>query len=308
MFTKTAKCLFFITMAIVMSGIFKSTARAANCGGSVPCACGDNVVASRKLVLGVDPVVANACAGDGLIMSVPGITLDLNANKIQGLGTGIGILINDVDGVTIKNGKVDNFGTGIGTAGTTSSSVIDAVKPMKSADDGIFLQGDGNELTGILAKSNGNNGVTVIGNNNLLEDHNDEYNKADGIFVQGDGNELIANRASENVGNGITLQGNNNTLELNNMNKLNTNGIVVMGNNNTLSTNKASKHKGDGITVVGDFNILTNNKAIANQGVGIAVVGIGDPAASTGNVVSLNGENPQCSIYGVTVEPTCKQT
>lgn len=311
MFQKQTNWFFIIVIAIFISPIFNSPARAANCGGSVPCACGDNVVANRKLVSGQDPIIANACSGNGLIMSVSGVVLDLNGNKIQGSLTGVGVLIDGVNDVTIENGKIDRFGVGISTAGPTNGSVIENVKPLNSAGDGIFLEGDNNELTAILAKTNGNNGVTVAGHNNLLSGHNDEYNGFHGILVEGDGNLLVANLASENrkkgPGNGITVIGNNNTLDLNKMTKMNTNGIAVTGNNNLLSGNKATKQDDKGITVNGNDNVLTDNNAVNNKGVGIVVVGAGDPNDSSGNVVQNNRGKPQCSIYGVTAPPICIQ-
>lgn len=308
MLQKWTNCILIIAIAIFIGGILNSPARAANCGGSVPCACGDNVVANRTLVS--DPIIANACAGDGLIMNVPGVVLNLNAKVLKGLGNGVGVLI-DANEVTIKNGEIRNFETGIGTASTTSGSTISAIKPNENQGDGIFIEGDLNELIAIRSKHSGNNGVTVIGNDNRLEGHNDEYSGFHGIWVQGDGNQLVNNLASENrkkgPGNGITLIGNNNTLEVNRMTKMNTNGIVVTGNNNLLSGNKATKQDNNGITVNGNDNVLTDNNSVNNKGVGIAVVGAGDPNDSSGNTVQNNRGQPQCSIYGVTTPPICIQ-
>jgi hypothetical protein len=295
-----------------MSLAFYSPARAANCGGNVPCHCGDILTASRTLVSGIDPIVGAVCTGDGLIIDngvdENDVILNLNGNKLVGSGGGVGVLIAD-DHVTIEDGGIDNFDTGIGTAGTTTGSSINAVRPNVNVGDGILLQGDGNELIGILAKRNGNNGVTVIGNDNLLQGHNDEYNGFHGIFVDGNNNELIANLASENrktgPGNGITVEGDNNTLERNKITKMNTNGIVVGGHNNILSKNKVVKQDRDGIVVDGNDNVLTENKATGSKGVGIIVEGVGNPVDSQGNVVSQNRTNPQCSIYGVTTPNTC---
>ena len=66
---------------------------------------------------------------------------------------------------------------------------------------------------------------------------------------------------------------------------------------------------GDGITMDGADIVLTENKATGNKKFGIIVVGddISAAAASTGNVVSGNRNQPQCSIYGVTTPPTCIQ-
>jgi hypothetical protein len=315
-----------IVCAIFMGLGFSSPTLAQTCGGNIPCECGDNVEFNRTLVYGQDPIVRAVCPGDGLIMNTPGVVLNLNGNKIFGSGSGVGILIGDgVNNVTIENtggggAGPDNFGVGIATAGQTSGSRISAVRPHANGlgtiprGDGIFLNGDGNVLIGILAKNNGNNGVTVIGNSNRLEGHNDEYNGVHGIFVDGNGNELIANLASENrkksPGAGIMVTGDGNTIERSRITKMNTWGIVVQGDSNTLTQNSVTKQDIDGIIVHGDGNVLTDNKSQSSKGVGISVeeddgVPSSDPAASTGNIVSGNRQNPQCSIYGVTLPKTC---
>jgi len=317
---------FFLITAItgLMALAFASSLQAADCG-DVPCSCGDNLVASRTLVSGVDPIVASTCTGDGLIMNTDEVVLDLNGNKLRGSGSGVGVLIGDgVNDVTIKKGRVDGFETGIGTgteidtAGTTNGSTIDGIRPNLNTGHGILLKGDNNDLTGILAKRSGINGVTVIGNSNLFKDHNDEYNRFHGLFVQGDFNQVLDNRASENAksrtsGDGIHVEGNHNLIRGSDVTKLNINGIVVIGDNNALDANSVTRQKGDGIQggdgiiVDGDNNVLTDNLATANRGVGISVVGGGDPTASTGNRVSLNRKQPQCSIYGEIDPPTCIQ-
>ncbi len=302
---------FILVTAItgLMGLALASSLDAGECGGDVPCFCADNVVANRTLFSGVDAVVGVVCDGDGLVMNTSGVVLDFNGNKIAGSGIGTGVLIM-VDSITIKDGDIFNFGTGIGTAGTTHGSTIDDVKPDSNTGDGIFLRGDNNELSVIRAKTNGNNGVVVIGNGNRLEGHNDEYSGFHGIFVQGDNNELIANLASENAnegpGSGIRVEGNGNMLVGNKISKLNTSGIAVVGSGNLLDANLVRKQQGDGITVDGDNNVLTDNKAVSNKGIGIRASGAGNAADSTGNSVDTNRIKPQCIIYGVTTPPTCR--
>ena len=301
-----------LTLAIVgfMSITFDPPLQAADCGANIPCACGDNVVASRTLVSSKttsDPILNTVCTGDGLIMNVPGVTLDLNGKKLRGSGNGVGVRI-AADGVTVRNGQVFTFGTGI--SGVTDGSTINKVKPYYNSGDGIFLDGNWNTVSASPARHNGNNGYAVFGDDNTITGTNNEYNGVDGIFVNGNGNDLIGNLASENNkkksgGNGITVIGDGNTLEQNWITKKNTEGIAVTGDGNTLTANRVELQKSDGILVNGDGNILSDNSSNRNRGVGIKVVGDGDPTASTGNRVSLNNESPQCEIYEVTTSPTC---
>jgi parallel beta-helix repeat protein len=304
-----------IGVAVGLGAAFSAPLSAADCGGNVSCACGDNVVASRPLVSGKirDPVLNVACSGNGLILNTPGVVLDLNGGKIRGSGKGVGVLI-AADGVTVMDGRIDKFGTGIGTESgrTTNGSLIHAVKPYYNVGDGVFLQGDDNELIDSPARHNGRNGTAVIGNNNTIEGHNNEYNGRHGFFVQGNGNQLIDNDASENRrgGNGMVVIGDANTIDGNWITKLNTDGIVVTGNGNVLRENRVEKQKRHGISVNGDNNTLTDNSATDNRGLGISVVGDGEAAASIGNRVAvvdlqIRPPEPWCEIYGVTTPPTC---
>ena len=308
---RTNSVVVIIIISIFISLSFNAPAGAASCGGAAACSCGNNVIATRTLVSGVDPIVGAACPGNGLVMDTPDVVLNLGGNKIVGSGGSVGILIS-ADGVTVENGGVDNFGTGIG--GATNGSTIEGIRPNVNTGDGIWLQGNGNDLLNILAKRSGNNGVTVIGNYNWLEGHNDEYNGFDGIHVVGDWNVLFDNTASENrkkgPGAGVFVIGNNNRLEQNRITKMNTWGIVIDGDQNQLIKNQVVKQDQDGITVNGADNVLTENKATGNKKFGIIVVGddISAAAASIGNFVSQNrGGSPQCNIYGKTDPPTCIQ-
>jgi parallel beta-helix repeat protein len=292
--------------ALLLGLTFASPAEAKPCGGGTTCACGDDVTASRTLT-SADPIVANKCSGRGLTIINDGVVLNLGGNKLAGSGVEVGVLI-QANNVTVENGGVDRFQTGVGSNATTGSTV-DRIRLDSNTGDGILVQGNDNDFLAILAKRNGNNGVRVVGNDNRLEGHNDEYNGFDGIRVEGDNNELIANFASENAkkgsGNGITVIGDGNHLERNRMTKLNIDGIVVTGSENTLVGNQVTKQRSDGYIVNGTDNVLTNNRATDNQGVGFLVTGSGNPAASTGNTVRNNRGRPQCSIYGETDPPTC---
>jgi hypothetical protein len=301
---------FPLLASVLLAGaMFASTVQADNCGGSIPCRCGDNVVNDRTLSA-ADPIVGSTCSPNGLTITNDGVILNLGGNKITGSGIGVGVLI-DADNVTVENGGVDRFATGIGSNATTGS-VINKIRLDSNTGDGILVRGDDNDFLAILAKRSGENGVRVIGNGNWLKGHNDEYNGLDGIRVEGDGNTLELNLASENakkdprdVGNGITVIGNGNRLEGNRMTKLNINGIEVTGNDNTLIKNQVTKQRFDGIVVQGGANELDDNRTTDNRGVGFIVIGNGSAGDSTGNVVRNNRSDPQCSIYGATTPPTC---
>jgi hypothetical protein len=305
MFQKVMSCSLVIVSATLMSFIFYSPARAGNCGGSTPCACGDTLTLSRTLT-GADSVTSSKCPADGLIIGQSGITLSLNGRTINGSSDSVGVLISaGIDGVTIRGGRIQDFGRGISTSdlSTTNGSTIAGISAYSNGEYGIYLEGNQNQVNASPARHNGVYGTVVIGDYNTLSGSNNEYNGFDGYNVQGDFNELIGNSASENAklgaGNGITVIGDDNTLRLNRMTKLNTHGIVIQGNRNVLINNAATKQKGDGIRVDGDDAVLTNNKVTESRG--ILVEGNGDPKASSGNVSNRG----VCIIYGVTGQGIC---
>jgi parallel beta-helix repeat protein len=53
------------------------------------------------------------CVGTALVIGADGITLDLNGHTITGSGTGEGVLISGRSGLTVKNGTISNFASGV---------------------------------------------------------------------------------------------------------------------------------------------------------------------------------------------------
>jgi parallel beta-helix repeat protein len=54
-----------------------------------------------------------ACAGDGLVIGASGITVDLNGHLVQGTGLGAGVRNPGHHDVTIRNGTIRNFDSGV---------------------------------------------------------------------------------------------------------------------------------------------------------------------------------------------------
>lgn len=311
MLRKWVSYFLFSIVGIIIGVLFDLPASAQQtCGGAVKCSCGDTVIADRRLA--GDPILTAACPGNGLIIGVSGVTLDVNTKALNGSGNGVGVLVpasvHDVSIIGRPPGRVQKFGTGIKIADGASHVTIREIQAYYNTGDGILVEGDDNTIISSPGRHNGKNGHTVMnGNYNVITGANNEYNGDNGFFVQGHSNELISNKASENDkikqghGNGIEVIGDNNKIRLNWLSKLNTNGYVVVGNNNFLEGNLTTKHKLWGITVTGDNAVLINNKA--TEGVdGILVQGnIGDPRASSGNT-SNRGD---CIIYGVTGQGVC---
>ncbi|CAN5871304.1 hypothetical protein BH23ACT1_BH23ACT1_08070 [soil metagenome] len=66
------------------------------------------------------------CSGGGIVIETDGITLDLNGHSVLGTpqpGEGAGILLRQVEGVTVFNGTVAHFDGGVVVEGGTRNSI-----------------------------------------------------------------------------------------------------------------------------------------------------------------------------------------
>lgn len=206
------------TVALCISLVFALPAQAKDCGGNVPCACGDNLVASRTI--DGDPVQKNICPGTALFITMPNVTLVIKNDPLMGTkepkqqrNNGDGIRIN-ADNVTIEGGRIRGFKYGV--IGVTNGSTIFDVKIEDNAVHAIRLSGDGNTILETAgSQSRGPNpadNILITGNNNDLIDSYSEKSVpgAVAIHVIGSGNFLQDNLARLNQGGGILVEGGGN--------------------------------------------------------------------------------------------------
>lgn len=86
----------------------------ATAGQAVTVRCGDTITTDVVLTRNL------SCAGDGLVVVASGVTVDLNGHRITGSGAGTGLdLTWGLEGVTVRDGTVRGFGSGIDNVGTT---------------------------------------------------------------------------------------------------------------------------------------------------------------------------------------------
>jgi hypothetical protein len=215
----TRLILFFSGLiALFISAALPSPVQAKECGGNIPCECGDSLVASRTM--SSDPVQKTICPENGLSIDREGVTLVIKKAPLMGTkepkvqrNNGAGIIIN-APNVTIEGGRIRGFKWGI--IGVTNDSTIFEVKTEDNAVHAIFLEGDRNtiELTaGSQSRGPGaSDGILVSGNNNqLIESYSEKSPPgAVAIHVIGTGNLLRDNLARLNQGGGILVQGGGN--------------------------------------------------------------------------------------------------
>ena len=152
---------------------------AADCGDDidgrrVPCACGDVVVASVRL-LPDDPILSAPCGGDGLVVRPPAsggaVVIDLNGQEIVGSGTGAGIRVypGGPVGVEIVAGAgemragVRGFREGIRALADGALARVVNVTVTDSTGTGVRVRGSGARLEGVRVEGSGRDGVRTSG-------------------------------------------------------------------------------------------------------------------------------------------------
>ena len=174
------------------------------------------------------------CPGTGLIVAAPNVTLDLGGHTVSGTGNGFGIQVR-ADDVTVANGTVTAFGSGIdgeggffqpGPAGVTirdltitenvgAGIVLLGVEGWQIARDDVLGNGSGiffsrarnTVVSGSFVAQNAGAGIFSVSSSdgNLFSGNRVLHNDGDGIFVSNSTTQIVGNRASFNGGNGIVL-------------------------------------------------------------------------------------------------------
>jgi len=187
-------------------------------GLDVPCDCGDTVTTNTVLKAS-DPVTRKVCGPPAALFVAGGVTLDMTSPSVHircaGKEDTVGIeLIGD--DVTIDGGSSIIDGCDVGVFGFTSRSTIQLVFVRNGGDDGIELIGDDNVLVRNLCHNNGSEGIHVFGDRNRLDRNYCRANGGHGIEVEGANNHLTHNLGYNNGEHGIFAPDPTNTTDFRN--------------------------------------------------------------------------------------------
>jgi parallel beta-helix repeat protein len=296
--------------------------------------CGDTITVDTTL----DSDLVD-CPNNGIVIGADDITLDLNGHTIDGDGElvdpcpqgeacDVGVVNERHNGVTIKNGTVTNFGTGVAVVRAKRNrlrhvatvenalegivffrSARSRVKESTASRNGVSNSRPGialaeshhNRITGNTMSGNGDLGLFMVASDHNLIKHNKARdNPEGGMLIEGDRNEFARNRL---VGGGggilitIVAKGGSavgNVLSRNEVGDARGSGISVdqVPKRTLVSRNHVRGSGSDGFKVGSPSTKLTKNRAVRNGDLGIqAVSGVIDGG---GNRASGNGDARQC--------------
>jgi len=114
--------------------------------------------------------------GDGFIVKADGVTLDLNGHTITGSGEGSepthGVDLDDVNMVTVKNGKILNFSWGISVDFSHNNTITGNTLTNNTRSGMIVSFSDNNAITGNILTNNMDWGMRLgFSGNNFLRDN-----------------------------------------------------------------------------------------------------------------------------------------
>jgi len=260
--------------------------------------CGDTI--TTDTVLDSDLI---DCPNNGIIIGADDITLDLNGHTIdgdtqlvdpcpEGEFCDAGVFADGHDGVTMMNGFVREFATGV-AVGSASGVRLAGLSSTRNAFFGFLLF---DVSQSVLRDSSGSQNPVPDGDglgmfasrSNRIVDNRFSGNSL-GIHVEDSPNNLIKGNviSGQTEGPGILMQANRNEIRSNTCRR---NGICILanGDHNIIARNHVGGG-GDGIGVEnGRDNVVTRNVLVRVQGTGINL-GIRFPAfGGRNNVVRKN--------------------
>jgi Right handed beta helix region len=248
------------------------------------------------------------CPNNGIVIGADNVTLDLNGHLVDGDGTeasgcnpsaevcDTGVVDDGHDGVTVKQGRVREFGVGVlfgtSTAGTVRHNRVLGVSSSRNLFFGFVLASTARSL---VRNSSGSDNIAPEGDgmglfaaHHVRIVHNSfRHNPGPGIHVAESTRNLIKGNLLSRDGPAILLEADRNEVRGNRI--IRGGGIAVApGNRNVIARNRIShttRAGGVGIEVDGgDHNVIARNSVRDTAGDAISV----GFSAAVGNVVRRN--------------------
>jgi hypothetical protein len=279
-------------------------------------ACGQTVTTDAQLTVDL-----TCPTGDGIDVGAAGITVDLDGHLITGSTGGNGVSISAVDDVTVTNGRLSGFATGVRVLDASGVSVtsLDITVAPGALTSGVALgNAHGSSVSGTTIRGGGIGVLVEEGSANSVSG-NDFEAPQQGVILSGAASTSITSNRSTGSAAGIaigttstdtTVEGNAFTVGVSGIyvDPFGNTGTVIRGNTasdfdssgifidagTSVTTIEGNRVEGNntGITVRTATTTITANVAFDNAALGIeAVSGVTDGG---GNLAAGNGDPRQC--------------
>jgi parallel beta-helix repeat protein len=244
------------------------------------------------------------CPSNGIVIGADDITLDLNGHTVDGNGKpvkkcpknepcDIGLVNDGHDGVTMSNGSVREFGTGVFVGRARHNRVL-GIASSRNDFFGIVLAESARSLVRDSSGSNNpapdGDGLGLFGSHDIRILNNSFRRNAQlGIHVVDSSDNLIKGSLFFRNGDfGILMEGERNQVRGNRCVRNGTCVIVAPGNRNVIARNRLSRD-GSGIGIEkGRGNLVAGNVVVGARRQGI-YLGLNEPAiGGVGTVVRGN--------------------
>ncbi|GAA1737868.1 right-handed parallel beta-helix repeat-containing protein [Nonomuraea bangladeshensis] len=284
MFSKTLLACGLGGIALACAMPTPASALAGNYKGETTVACGQVITKSIKLANDL-----HNCPGNGLEVGAANITIDLNGHTIDGSGilrpfSGIdnsqaGSRPTGYSGVTIKNGTLTDFGTGVTLANGANRNVVQHILATVNGT-GISVRNVDRPHINYSAATGASVGIRLESVTNARVERNAALYNVNGILVTGTsrGTVLYRNSVVNNARDGILVDPTVTNTRIDN-NDANGNGTLF-------------NEDGIDVDATDAATVIRNNRVRNNRDYGIeATPGVTDGG---GNHASGNGNAAQC--------------
>jgi parallel beta-helix repeat protein len=226
------------------------------------------------------------CALNGIEVQTDGITIDLNGFTLAGPDkTDIGIDLAGRSNVTIRNGVIRGFGTGVNISNGAGNRIIGVDLPLN--------------LIGIsVATSNEN----VLKNNTVVS----SGTGSKGIALASADQTIIAGNTVQGVVDPIDLDGtsDSNTVAENHVSDTNGMGVRILGSTGNTVKRNLIERAGYGVGATGTNHVITENRI--ENGFGESIL-LGTPTPSSGITITSNIIRGG-RFFGMNIQPNHSNT
>jgi large repetitive protein len=244
------------------------------------------------------------CPNHGIVIGADGVTLDLNGHVIEGDGArfaqcrprreacDIGVLNEGHDGVTVKNGSVRAFDTGVLVAESRENRVVG----ISSSRNRVFGFVVAEAAHTVMRDSTGEDnpvpdgdGIGVFASRHVRILDNSFRRNALGMHVADSSEILIkGNVVSRNRTEGIKLEGSRNQVRGNRCARNSACISVDRGDRNVIAGNRSVRDVGGVLILKGRANLVSRNVVVRARINGIRLAFEEPGLGGTSNVVRRN--------------------